>query len=88
MWSVNLKLDQALLGSGNSHIRVIEITSFQTEDFMNHGLHLNSWVKKKLTLLIAKSVGDKNVSCTNSIPVITSETASPVLVSKQKHKGA
>ena len=55
---------------------------------MTHGLHLNSWGKKKLTLLIAKSVGDKNVSCTSSIPVITSERASPVLVSKQKNKGA
>jgi len=59
---VNLKLDRALLGCGKSHICVIEITSFQREDFMTHGLHLNSRDKKKLTLLIAKGVGDKNVS--------------------------
>jgi len=56
---VNLKLNRALLGCGNSHIRVIENTSFRMEDFITHGLHLNSGVKKKLTLLIPKSVGDK-----------------------------
>jgi len=57
--SVNLRLDQALMVGGNSHHHVIEIPSFQREDFMNHGLHLNSLGKKKLTLLIAKCLGDK-----------------------------
>lgn len=85
---MKLKLDQTLLVCGKSRVHVIEITSFKREDFMTHGLHLNSWGEKKLTLLTAKTVGDKNVSCTSSIPVITNETASPVLVSKQKHKGA
>jgi len=50
---------------------VIETTSFQRADFKNHGLHLHSQGKKKLTLLIAKSLGDENVSGTSSISVIT-----------------
>jgi hypothetical protein len=37
--SMNLRLDQALLWSDKSHNHVIETTSYQREDFMNHGLH-------------------------------------------------
>jgi hypothetical protein len=44
------------------------------------GLHLNSRAKKKLTLLIAKSLGDYNVSGTSSIPVIISARASPLFL--------
>jgi len=47
--------------------------SFQT-DFTTHAMHPNSR-SKKLTLLIAKSLGDK-VSGIRSIPVITSERSS------------
>ena len=79
MRSVNLRLHQALLGYGMSHIDVFETTSFQREDFTIHDLHLNSQSKKKLTLLIARSLGDKNVSSTNGFPVITSAKASPFL---------
>jgi hypothetical protein len=56
---VNLKLNQALMVGGKSLYHVIEIPSFQREDFMNHGLYLNSLGKKKLTLLIDKCLGDK-----------------------------
>jgi hypothetical protein len=45
--------------SGKSLNHVTEIPPFQMEGFMNHGLHLNSLGKKKLTLLIAKCFGDK-----------------------------
>jgi hypothetical protein len=38
---------------------VIETTLFQRDDFKSHGLHLYSRGKKKLTLLIAKSLGDE-----------------------------
>jgi hypothetical protein len=48
--------------------------SFQ-RDFTTHGLHLNSQ-GKKLALLIAKSLGDNNVSAIGCIPVITSERSS------------
>ena len=48
---VNLRLDLALLECGKSHICVTETTSFQREDLMIHGLHLNSQDKKKLFLL-------------------------------------
>ena len=74
MWSVNLRIDQAVLGCGKSHIRVIETTSFQSED-----CRLNSLGKKQLTLLTAKSLDDKNVSGTSSISVIISARASPFL---------
>jgi len=42
---------------------------------MTCGLHLSSQGKKKLTLLTANSLGDKNVSGTSSIPVFTSARA-------------
>jgi hypothetical protein len=42
--------------------------------------------KKKLTLLTAKSLGDKNETGTSSIPVITSATASPFFSLKAKAK--
>ena len=48
---VNLRLDQALFECGKSHICVTETTSFQREDLMTHGLHINSQGKKKLLLL-------------------------------------
>jgi hypothetical protein len=43
MRSVNLRLHQALLEYGKSHIDVFETTSFQREDFM----HLNSLITSK-----------------------------------------
>jgi hypothetical protein len=57
--SVNLRLDPALMVGGKSLNYVTEIPSFQREDFMNHSLHLNSLGKKRLTLLIAKCLGNK-----------------------------
>jgi hypothetical protein len=74
VWNVNLRIDQVVLGCGKSHTHVTETTSFQRED-----CHLNSQVKKKLTLLTAKNLGDKNLSHTCSNPVTTSQRASPFL---------
>ena len=79
VWNVNIRLDRTLWKCGKSHICVIKTTSFQRGDFTTHGLHLNSRGKKQLTLLTAKSLGDKNVSGTSNIPVITSARASPFL---------
>ena len=56
---MNLRLDQAPMGGGKFHNHVTETTSFQREDLMNYGLHQNSLGKTKLTLLIAKCLGDK-----------------------------
>jgi hypothetical protein len=77
--SVNLRFHWALFGCGKCHIRVIETTSFQREELTTHSLHINSRGKKKLTLLIAKSLGDKNVSDTSIIPVIPVQKVSPYL---------
>jgi hypothetical protein len=40
--SVNLHPDQALMVRGTSHIGVIDTTSIMREEYMTHGLHLNS----------------------------------------------
>jgi len=74
---VNLRFDWILLVRGKSHIHVTDNMSFQT-DFATNGLHLNSR-GKNLIVLIARSLGDNNVSGINSIPVITSEKSSPIL---------
>lgn len=58
---VNVNLDWALLGHGKSQIRVIDMTSFQRDEFMVHGLHKNSRGQRKLTLLIPKILGDNSV---------------------------
>jgi hypothetical protein len=58
---VNVSLDQALLGRCKSHIHVIDVTSFQRDEFMTHGPHLNSRGQRKLTLLIPKRLGDISV---------------------------
>ena len=76
--NVNLRFDRVLLGRGKSHIHVTDNISFQIE-FKTHGLQLNSR-GKKLTLLIAKSLGENNVSGISSIPVITSERSSPFFI--------
>jgi hypothetical protein len=60
--SVNVQLDRALLGHGMSHIGVIDTTTIVIKEYMNHGLHLNWQGKRKLTLLIARKLGDDHVS--------------------------
>jgi len=42
------------------------LTSFLREECMTHGLHLNSWGRRKLTLLTAKSLYDNQVSAVPS----------------------
>jgi hypothetical protein len=51
--SVNLQLNQALLGHGISHLSVIGTTTIGRKEYMTHGLHLNSRGKRKLMHLIA-----------------------------------
>jgi hypothetical protein len=75
--SINIRLDWALLGHGLSHIGVIDTTAIVREEYMNHGLHLNWRGKRKLTLLIARKLGDDHMSSSSSIPVITHARASP-----------
>lgn len=77
--SVNVRLDRALLSNSLSHIGVIDTTTIVREEYTNHGLHLNWRGKRKLTLLIAKKLGDDHVSNISSIPVITHARASPFL---------
>jgi hypothetical protein len=77
--SVNLRLDHALLGQGMSHVGVIDTLTFRREEFTNHGLHLNSRGKRRLTLLIADGLNGGHVSGISSIPGITHARASPFL---------
>lgn len=58
---MNVSLDQALLGHDKSHIPFIDMTSFQRDEFMTHGLPLNSRGQRKLTFLITKCLGDNSV---------------------------
>jgi hypothetical protein len=55
---MNLRLDQALMRHDMSHINVVDASSFMREDFMRHGLHLNSRGKKMLMQLVAEKVVD------------------------------
>jgi len=58
---VNVSLDRAVLGHGKSHIHVIDVTSFQRDEFVTHVVHINSRNQRKLTLLIPKSLDDNSV---------------------------
>jgi hypothetical protein len=80
--SVNLWLDRALLGQDMSHVGVIDTLTFRREEFMTHGLHLNSRGKRRLTLLIADGLNGGHVLGMSSIPVITHARASPFLKTK------
>jgi hypothetical protein len=76
---MNLRLEWALMGHATSHIGVIDTSSIPMEDYVTHGLHLNSRGKKRLTQLIAESVVGGHASGVSGIPVITSARASPFL---------
>jgi hypothetical protein len=69
--SMNVHLEQALMGRGASHIGVIDTNCIVRKEYTTHGQHLNSRGKRKLTLLIAGSLGGDHVSGISSIPVIT-----------------
>jgi hypothetical protein len=77
--SINLGLDQALLGHDRSHIGAVDTSLLLRQDFTTHGLHLNSRGKKKLTHLVAKSLDDNGISAFKSIPVICNARASSFL---------
>jgi hypothetical protein len=77
--SVDLWLDRALLGHGMSHVGVVNTTTIGRDEYMAHGLHLNSRGKRKHMLLIADRLDGGHVSGINSIPVITHVRASPFL---------
>jgi hypothetical protein len=76
---MNLRLEWALMGRGTSHIGVIDTNCIVRDEYTTYGLHLNSQGKRKLTLLIARSLGRDHVSGISSIPVITHARASPFL---------
>jgi hypothetical protein len=76
---MNLRLERALMGRGTSHIGVIDTNCIVREDYMTHGLHLNSRGKGKLTLLIARILGGDHVTGISSIPVITHARDPPFL---------
>jgi hypothetical protein len=77
--SMNLHLEWALMGRGASHIGFIDTNCIVREEYTTRGLHLNSRGKRKLTLLMARSLGGDHVSGISSIPVITHARASPFL---------
>lgn len=56
---------------GTSHTDIIDTTSVVKEEFMTHGLHLNLWGKRKLTLLLAKSLGGNQMLGISNISFIT-----------------
>jgi hypothetical protein len=64
--SMNLWLDRALMRHDMSHINVTGASSFVREDFMRHGIHLNSQGKKKLMQLAAVGFVDVRVSSTST----------------------
>ena len=77
--SANLRLDRALLGRGTSHIGVVDTMTIGRDEYMAHGLHLNSRGKRKLTHLIADRLDGGHQSGVSSILVITHVRASPFL---------
>ena len=77
--SVNLRLDWALLGHGMSHLSVIDTTTIGIEEYITHGLHLNSRGKRKLMHLIADKLDGGHVSGVSSIPVIMRARTAPFL---------
>jgi hypothetical protein len=63
-----------------SHINVTDRGTVVREEYITHGLHLNSRGKMRLTHLVEGSVCGGHVPSRNSsIPVITHSRASPFL---------
>lgn len=58
--SAILQIDCALMGRGTSHIGVIEIVSDVMEEYVTHGLHLNSCGKRKIMLPFANRLDDRS----------------------------
>jgi hypothetical protein len=50
--SMNARLEWTLMGRGASHIGVIDTNCIVREEYMTHGLHLNSRGKRKLKFLL------------------------------------
>jgi hypothetical protein len=53
-----------------SHIGVVDTTTIGREEYMAHGLYLNSRGKRKLMLLIADRLDGSHLSGVSSIPAI------------------
>lgn len=70
--------DQGILKC-NVKLLIIDNASIVREEYVMHGLHLNSYGKGKPTLLIAKRLSDDYVSGIKRIPVITHARTSPFL---------
>jgi hypothetical protein len=62
-----------------SHIGVTDTTTIVSEEYKPWPAPKNWRGKRKLTLLIARKLGDDHVSGISSIPVITHARASPFL---------
>ncbi|XP_069679979.1 uncharacterized protein [Periplaneta americana] len=77
--SVNLRIDLAQLERDMAHINIIDKSSIVREEYINHGLHLNSRGKDSLTRLIADSLQCDHGKCDNKIPVVIRHRACPFL---------
>jgi hypothetical protein len=66
---VNLRLDRTMMGRDKAHIGIIVLAPFVRDDYMTHGLHLNSRGNGRLTHLIAKRISAGHTSSISSIPV-------------------
>jgi hypothetical protein len=51
---VNLCLDHAMMGHDVTHLGIIDVAFFVKDDYMTHGMHLNSLDKRRLMHLIAE----------------------------------
>jgi hypothetical protein len=75
--------DQGILRC-NVKLLIIANVSIIREEYVMHGLHLNSKGKGKLTLLIAKRLSDDHMLGIKRIPVITHARSSPFFSLKAK----
>jgi hypothetical protein len=63
-----------MMGCDKAHIGIIVLAPFVRDDYMTHGLHLNSRGNGRLTHLIAKRISAGHISSISSIPVMSFES--------------
>jgi hypothetical protein len=56
-----LRLDRAMMGCDMAHTAIINVASFVRDDYMTHGLHLNSRGRRRLTHLIAERTSGEHM---------------------------
>jgi hypothetical protein len=64
------------MGRDTAHIGVIDKASIVRDDYITHGLHLNSLGKRRMKHLIAERISGGHVPSVSGIPVITHARAS------------